>query len=440
MTPSLLLVLSALAHAEEPAPVAAPVAASATPVAGVAPASAPQEVRETYDAAGNLVRRLTLTNGALTEEVSATYDAAGHRTEQRTVIGPTTTVETSTYTADGLVAGTTRSVNGAVVSQEAFTYADGRVATHTVTDASGARTTTYTYDAAGHAVAAETRTAEGRLLERSVADRAAPPPAPAAKVPFNIGVNAGVATNSDVRSNSVTAGFTFGRKPPAELYKTDHLEVGAFGNYTHTTSAGTPTNDDLKAGFGLDYNDLVGRMTAFLFTTVERNPVANLDVDLLVAPIGVKYDFVPSGVFTFDASFAPVWNFRSIAVPAGGTCDDLTLDQDGHCAFSKIRGSFRMRASVGNANVKLKDVVEFLPTLNPTDGDIIGAIDTESIFRNTASLDVKLTGHLGISESVLFVRDPLLAAQADCTADPDNLLCSGMSLQTGTMLTLTYSL
>jgi YD repeat-containing protein len=401
----------------------------------VPPTFAGKETRETWSSAGLLVRRLVFVDGALQSETTWTYDAAGHPTEERAVSSGAQVVQQWTYNADGTTATHVVVADGMVQLQEVMGYTDGKVTSRAVTTQDGTTLTTTTYNDDGAVVLTETRSASGALAARTVADRE---PAPPEKVTFDVGLIGGVATSSDVRTTSVTAGFSVSRKPKPEQYSYDPIELGAYATYNRASSQGTLTNDQLKAGVGFDYNELVGPLTVFLFTSMERNPVANLDVDLLLAPVGVKYEFIPEGVFTLDASFAPLWNYRSIAVAAGDACDGLTLSEGGHCTFSKIRGSFRVRATLEGGPFKVKDVVEFLPTLNP-DGDLIAAIEDEAIFRNTLSVDIKLTTHFSLTESVLFTRDPLLTAQIDCAADPDNLLCDGMSLQTGTTLALNYA-
>jgi hypothetical protein len=372
----------------------------------------------------------------LQSETTFAYDPSGKVAEERTAGTGGAVVQSWVYNADGTTASHAIAADGAAQLRESFTYTNGKVATRAVTTPDGTSVTTTTYGPTGDAILVETVGAGGTVLARTVSDREAAPPE---RVKLSVGINGGVATSSDVQSTAVTAGFLISRKPSVDQYAYDPVEFAAYGSYNRATSFGELTNDQLKAGIGFDYNNLVGPLTAFLFTNVERNPVANLDVDLLVAPIGVKYDFIPEGVFTFDASFAPVWNFRSIALGAGGECDGLVLSEDGHCTFSKIRGSLRLRAALNLGPVALKNVVEFLPTLNPT-GDFGAALADESVFRNTATLTVKLTDALSLSESILFVRDPLLAAQVDCSAGaPDNLLCDGLSLQTGTTLALSYA-
>lgn len=426
----MLLLLALAALAEEPA-VAEPV-----PTPAATPPAA-RDVRETWDPAGRLVRRIVLVDGALAEETTATWDADGRPVEQRTVTPAGTTVETWIHDGDGAVVEHTVTTDGAAVRRETFTREKGRVIAHTETDASGTRTTTTTYDAHGRPVETVTRDAAGNVLARTVADRA-PPVAP--RVPVTLGATGGFASSTDVRSTGITLGVTFARKPPPDRYDTEPLEVAFSASYARSTSFDVRTNDLFKARLGLDYNHLVGRLTAFTFTAIERNPVANLDVDLLVAPVGFKYDIIPDGPFTLDASLAPVWNFRSLTVDAEGTCDGVVLTTRGHCTWSKVRGSMRVRAAIEVGPVKLGNTFEFLPVLDPDDGDLIGAVEEEAIVRDTTTLAVKLGTRVTLASSLLVLRDPLLVEQADCVADPENQLCKGRSIQSGTTLGLAWTL
>ncbi len=433
--------LPALAQeAPAPAPEPAP-APAAEPAPAPAPAAAPtgpaEDVREVYDVDGRLTRRLLMINGALSEEVVNTYDASGRLSSRVTTKGASVSTETWTYDDSGNPL-THETREGEVVAlSESWTYVDGRLSTQTVQSGGVSKTTTWTYDEEGRVILVETKTADGALVSRSVSDRQAPP---LPKVPIELEISGGVSTDSDVRTNSITAGFSIERKVPVELYEVDHLEVSAFGNYTRGMSQGELTNNDLSAGFGLDYNEFVKRTTAFLFMAVERNPVSNLDVDLEIAPLGIKYDLVPDGgAFSLDASFAPIWNFRSITVAAGGDCEGEVMAADGHCTFNKVRGSFRARAALEIGPVKVKDILEFQPTLNPASGDLVAGIGEEAIVQNTASLSVKLSQRLALASALSVTRDPLLAEQADCDADPENLLCDGLLVESASTLTLSMS-
>lgn len=412
----------------------------ATPPPATVAAPPPQkteDVREVYDNDGHLVRRLSFLGGVLTQEVVYAYDDDGREITRATDRDGAHQVETWTYDDKGQTLTHRTAVDDVQKELETWTYKDGRVASKAVEHPLGVQTTTWIYDNEGRAVQVETRDQNGQLLARTLSDRQ---PTPPPKVPIDLELLGGVQTDSDVQTTSVTVGFSIDRKPPATLYGVDHLEVSADASYTLGVSKGERTNDDLSAGFGLDYNDFVARTSAFLFFRVERNPVSNLDVDLEIAPFGIKYDLIPEGgPLTLDASVAPVWDFRSIAVAAGGDCDDVTVDMDSHCTFSKFRASFRARAALELGPAKIKDILEFQPTLNPAGGDLIAGVQEEAIVENTTSLAVKLTGSLALAASLGLTRDPLLAAQADCSADPDNLLCRGLKIESASTLTLDLS-
>lgn len=427
----LLLAFALPAIAQDaPAPAETPVApAPAGPVV--------EEVRETYNGAGQLVRRLTLVGGQLVAEISHSYDAAGHLVEiRRTTAGGHTTVETQVWGADGTLSSRSTATDDGPPTTETYTWSGGRLASSTRVEGERTEVTTWTYDVAGNSTLVETKTVDGALVARTIADRA---PAPEKPVPIGLSLSAGVDTDSDVQTTSITGGFALSRKPSVDQYDTDPLEVSAYATYTRGVSKGVRTNDDLSAGFGLDYNRFVKNTTAFLFVVVARNPVANLDLDLEAAPFGLKYEIVPKGgVFWTDISFAPLWNYRSILVAAGETCDDVTVDVDTHCTSSDLRGSLRYRLGVEKGGFTLKDTVEYLPSLTP-DGDFAGALVDESILRNTAALSVKLTDRLSLSETLVFTRDLRLQEQVDCTASPDSLMCDGLSLQSTSALSLDLS-
>lgn len=448
----LFLAASLPAFAADPAPAAPPAAPAAAdapaPEAAPAPAPAPappapaaptglEDVRDTWDTAGRLVRHLVLVGDVRTEETTWKYDDAGRAIERHTDLpeGPPV-VETWSFDADGHEVEHVVRRGDTEVLHETRTWEDGRLVALRVVDEQGARTTRSTYDEDGRVVLVETRDDAGELIARVVSDR---PPVPLPPVPLAVKVSAGMLTNSDVRQNDAKIGFEVGRIPTPDHYDTDPLEFRAYGSYTRSAFAGDVLTDQIDAGLSGDYNEMVGPVTLFLFTKVSRNPAASLDVDLLVAPIGAKTDLVSTKVFTLDISLAPVWNFRSISSLAGETCGDTVLTQDGHCATSLFRASTRLKAAIDTTSVKLSDTVEYLPALNPAAGTVKGALDEQSVFRNTVALTLALNKSLSVTESVVFVRDPQLAAQADCVADPDNLLCTGQSLQTGSALVFTQS-
>lgn len=396
-----------------------------------------EQTREFWNAQGNLVRRIKLVGGELAVETTYTYDEAGGLVEEKqTAADGTVTLHSWTWDEAGNPTQHTVAVDGETTLTETFVWEGDMKVKQIVADPLGVeRTTTFTYNDEGNLVVSETVDADGNVVARTEADREAIELEP---IPVTFSLTGGYSTLSDVRSTTATAAFSIERKPEPSRYDTDPFEVGLSASYNRGTSNEELTNDQLKAATGVDYNHMVGRLTTFLFTTFERNPVANLDIDLYAAPLGAKYDFVPEGTVTFDASFAPVWNYRSIAVAAGEECDGQVLSEDGHCTFSKIRGSLRLRASLTVGTLKIKDTVEFLPTISPVD-DFVQAIEDEAIVRNTLSASIALGEHLSVGHTLAVARDPLLAEQADCEADPDNLLCDGLSVTTGTTLTVAYS-
>lgn len=409
------------------------------PVTGLAaePVETPaDEVRETWDEDGRLVVSLQLKDGMLVAEARPRYDEKGRLVERTTTHpGKGMTIERFSYDPSGQLLVREVLEDGVSTVREERTYEKGRPTKVSLRDAEGLRVTTTTYDDRGAILQVETRDEEGHLLSRQIADRSAP----RVVVPVVVSLSAGLATVSDVESTSITGGFSISRKPTPEQYKRDPFEFGAKASYTRATLAGELFTDQLDAGISFDYNNFAGPLTLFLFSTFSRNPAANLDVDLLAAPVGAKVDLLALPVFDLDLSFAPVWNYRSIAVEAGGDCNGTTLDEDGHCIYSLFRGSFRLRANLKTSLVELSETAEYLPTLNPMETTARSALVDEAVLRNTFALTLQFNKVFSLTESVYVARDPLLSTQEDCAANPDSLLCQNLSLQTGTTLSVSRS-
>ena len=198
------------------------------------------------------------------------------------------------------------------------------------------------------------------------------------------------------------------------------------------------TQNQLDVSTGADLNHLLPRTTFFFFTGLERDPVVNLNMDLVLAPVGVKYDIIDTRRFDLDASVAPVWNYRSISAD-GVDCDGVEAAGEFTCPTSKLRGSLRTKVVLDLHQIKVSDTVEYLPNLIP-ETDFATALSEDSIFVNTFALDVALSTRLTLTESFVFKRDLTLAAQVDCDADPDNLLCDGLLYTTATTLTFTFGI
>ncbi len=415
-----------------PVPPAAAVAAVAAP-AVVTPVAA--ELRETWDPAGHLVRRLTLSQGRLIEETTFRYDAKGRLVEQRAVVDGHVILETRAYSAQGALAEQLVTRDEALERREVNRYdGAGRRVEQAVEDAAGRRTTTWTYDRFGGVVLVEKRDGRGIVTERTVADRMDP------KVPITVSLDGGLSTNSDVDLHDGTVGFSFVREPIPALYGRDPVEVKLSASYTRGRAAGEDTNSELRGRFSLDYNYLWPRLTPFFFAEAERNPVANLDLDAVVAPVGLKVDVLdvlhPARL---DLSFAPVWNYRAITTPAGGDCDGLTVGIDTACQSALIRGSLRLKAGYEAKRWSLMNTLELLPVLFPDGVSLADSLDQDSITRDTIDLEIKLTGRFTVTEKVVWTRDMSLADQVDCSTGDDNRLCEGRSVQSTGLLSLRYT-
>lgn len=432
------------APAPEPAPgasspVAAPPVAAAPAAAPPNAPQAPDETQQSWDAAGRLVSSLRWQGGQVVEQSTWQYDAAGRPTQQVTTTPAGTRTRTWAYDADGHVISEAEYEGTAPRWTLGRTWSDGRVSAERRVEGGVVTVTEYRYDARGQEIERVVKDGAGAPLTRLVASRAEAPPPPPEKTPIVAALSVGYGLNTDVRQSDWNLGFSVTRKPGKEVYGGDPLEVRASGSWARSRSQGVTTNDDLNIFFGMDYNYLLPRTTPFLFADVERNPVANLDIDLMLAPVGVKYDFLTADAPVLDLSFAPIWNYRSIFVPADGTCDDVTVGADTHCTYSLIRGSLRARAGYAAKTWKISDTFEYLPLLDGP-GELDGTWFTEhAVLRNTALFEVKLASWLTWSESFKLTKDELFKDQVDCTADPDNLLCDGLSMQNTTSLSFSYS-
>ncbi len=428
----------------------------------VTPASA-AETRTSYDPEGRTVRQMVLDGTTLVSETTYKYDG-DNWIEKITDAGGTRTIYRQVFDGDTLTE-TSTEVAGQITERVQYTY-DGSTLKQVVTvSGSGTRTTTYSYDYLGNTAEVRTVDGNGELVSLDVSEYATP------KVPITVGASAGGSYSSAVYLTSLVAGFTMERDPGEEMYEVDPLELSAAVTYQRGTSQEVVTQDQLDASFGADLNHLLGRATFFLFTAIERNPVVicamtgiilvvsgaydiRADIEttagpydleagqtVVVAPLGVKYDFLPSSSWDLDASFAPIWNYRAVR-EIGVDCNGNALpgeEDEVSCVTNKLRGSVRIRLEGEVGPVTLSDTVEYQPNIFPEDRDFLGALNEDSIFRNTTGLKVALSDRLSLTEAFLYERDLTLAAQADCEADPDNLLCDGMLFSTATTLTFAYA-
>ncbi len=389
-----------------------------------------EEVRESYDAAGNLSHRIVLQDGMLSQEEHYRYE--GSLLVEKRSTGPDgSSVESWSYAGDRPELHEQKK-DDVLVLKESWTYGPDGVQSLTVErPGEGEKITTWTYDSLGRVVQVETHSSDGTLLSRSLTERSRP------ITPVHFEFSAGGGWSSQTEVLDLVGGFSLSRKPDSSLYDLDPLEFRVGLAYKLSRSQGETVNDDLSAWAGMDYNHIAPRSTLFLFSTVTRNPVANLNLDLVVAPVGYKVELLQAPRAKFDLSFAPLWNFRSIVAPAGGSCAGRTVDQDTACDSSKLRGSFRLRMGY-EAAFKISDTVEYLPEFNLQ--DFAGGWGDGAIFRNSLGIGLKLSKALRLEENFVVTYDHSLSDQIDCTTDSDSLLCRGMMFNNTTTLVFAFDL
>jgi YD repeat-containing protein len=420
----------------EDAPPPAPVAAT-TPAAEVAPA---RELRDTWDAQRRLVRQVEVVGEQLVAETTWVYDDGGRPVTRTTTRGASSEVQRWTYDADGREILRVQWADGAEVGRVATTWESGRVVEVADTQRGATTRTRTTYDGQGRVTRVETTGPDGAVEVRTATFAEAPPPPPEG-VPIQLTLSGGLSYQTDVELFTVSGGFSVDRKPVVEAFGKDPLEVHATVSYAYGRSRKEVVNNALHGRFSIDLNLVAPRVTPFLFVDVDRNTAFNQNIDLEIAPVGVKVDLVPREIMKLDFSFAPVINYRSVAIPAGSStvCNGADVSGPAACDFLKVRGSFRLRAGYKAKHWDVSDFVEYLPNLTPKEVTFVEGLSRDSITRNTFLFNVKLTDWLGLSESFVFTRDPTLAAQADCGANPDALLCDGLVFNTATNLNFTWS-
>ncbi len=395
-----------------------------------AKSAAADDVRERYDAKGRLVHQLRLLHGELVEEVALHY--AGEHADARTELTPGHRRIARSYYRDDLVAVAECYEDGARVAYAAYRY-DGDE--HLLeldawlSAGSGAfrrETTRYAYDPDGQLVSTEVFGADGARTSVVRADRSD------VAVPIELVLSGGGSYQSDTELYDFTAGLGIHRRPKALRYGSDPLEVGLDGTYKFHRAEGATSTDQTTLHFGVDYHDILPRITLFTFTSTDRNLPANLRLNLEEAVLGIKVDIVPPAHYQLDASFAPVWNFRSIAAPKpdGSVADETT---------SKLRGSFRARAGLHRPTWSLLDTFELMPTIFGTDVAAEDGFWHRTVLRNTVTFDVALVKKLTFREEFKYTWDSAMRAQAQCP-DASNPLCLGYAFASTTSLALNLEL
>jgi YD repeat-containing protein len=387
------------------------------------------DVRETYDPRGRLVHQLRLKQAVVVEEVAITY--TGDHPTLRTERTPGhQRIARSYFDGDAIVVGECHE-DGQRTGYVSYRYADDHVTLmekRTLGDGVfRVETTRYTYDPDGNLLVTEVRGPDGSVVSVTRAER------PPAAVPVVLSLLGGGSYQSDTELYDFTAGLGIHRRPKAHRYGSDPVEVGLDAMYKFHRAAGVTSTDQTTLRFGVDYHDILPRITLFTFTATDRNMPANLRLNLEEAVLGIKFDLVPPGKPQLDVSFAPVWNFRSILAPnptGGGAADETT---------SKLRGSLRARAGLHFSTWSLLDTFELLPTIF---GDDVASEDDfwhRTVLRNTVTFDVTLTRRLSFHEEFKYTWDSAMRAQASCP-DSENPLCLGYAFASTTALSVNLEL
>jgi YD repeat-containing protein len=394
-----------------------------------AKSAAADDVRERYDAEGRLVHQLRLMHGEVAEEVAVHY--TGDHADARTELSPGHRRIARSYYRDDRVVVAECYEDGARVAYAAYRYDDaGHLLEldawlHAGGGAFRRETTRYTYDPDGQVVSSEVF-ADGSRKSLTLADRAT------VAVPIQLVLSAGGSYQSDTELYDFTAGLGIHRRPKVQRYGSDPLEVSLDGVYKFHRAERVTSTDQTTLRFGVDYHDILPHITLFTFTSTDRNLPANLRLNLEEAVLGIKLDIVPPARYQLDASFAPVWNFRSIVSPQpdGGVTDETT---------SKLRGSFRARAGLHRPTWSLLETFELLPMIFGTDVAAEDGFWHRTVLRNTVSFDVALAKKLTFREEFKYTWDWAMRAQADCP-DGSNPLCLGYAFASTTAIALDLDL
>ncbi|HTQ08049.1 MAG TPA: hypothetical protein VMI54_29550 [Polyangiaceae bacterium] len=388
------------------------------------------DVRESYDAEGRFVHQLRIRQRQVVEEIAVHY--SGEHATARTELSPGHVRIARAYFQGDHVAVAECYEDGARTAYAAYHYdGDGhlRELDKWIATNPGVfrrETTRFAYDADGALVSTEVFGDEGARLSVTRAERVAP------RVPVELAFTAGGSYQSDTELYDFTAGLGIHRRPKAQRYGSDPLEVALDGTYKFHRAEHLTSTDQTTVRFGADYHDILPRITLFTFTSTDRNLPANLRLNLEEGVLGIKLDLVPPGAYQLDVSFAPVWNFRSITAPNpdGSSTDETT---------SKLRASFRARAGVHRPEWSLLDTLEFMPTIFGTDVAPEDGFWHRTVLRNTVSFDVALAKKLTFHEEFKYTWDSAMRAQADCP-NSSNPLCLGYAFASTTAVTLALEL
>lgn len=376
------------------------------------------------------------------QEVVLEYDDSGRPVQVKTTEGAKQTVDKTTYGKDGTVV-EEKTVDGKLVMKVTRTFAQGKLGSIRSEDGDGnVRVTTFTYDIYGNTVKTQVVDGAGALVSEQLAD------IPRPVVPININMTVGANVMSDITLQDITAGFSIERDPMVRKVGADPLSVKVKGSYRRTSSGETLVNNMTQLSLDASFRRLLPWLTVSTQTTATRNPVANLNLDLVIMPIGARFVLVepPKGMLILDV--APVWNYRTVQV------GEVTTDAAGVQTttystkeLSLIRGKIQLFTQGMIGPLFYTNYTLFSPQLLALDTDPVMTplemLDQRSIITDQLELGLQLAKGLAISQSVQFTRDMTLKNQVPFdetgTCLSTSTLCDGYSITSMTNLRINFS-
>lgn len=397
----------------------------------------PAKVRETWDTQGHVLNRLTTQDGRVLEEVIYEYDKGGRPSMVKTIKDGKEVVEKTVFGPNG-PATVERLVDGKRVSLVTRTWDKGKLVKIQEEDGEKIlRITTLEYDLYDNVVSNKVVDASGNVLSELRAE------IPRPVVPVELSLEAGTAIQTDVNVTDISLGFKVNREPKVRKFGADPLEVKLEGSYRKTSAGTTPVNDQTQLKFLVSYRQIIPRLGLVMETSATRNPVANMNLDLNLTPIGLRYVLAFPPPMLMIGVIKPTWNFRSV------TQSSTSLDASGaevttrtDVSTSVVRGTFGLGFMASFGPVQLSNFFEYRPrllNLGADDGiDFVTGLDQKSVLSDELSLVLPLSTRLALIENVSFMRDMQLQSQA--VFDENGVCVSGTTLCDGYTLTSMTSL
>lgn len=405
-------------------------------------AAEPVITRETWDAFGRVVRKITTQGDKVLAETTLEYDAAGRPIQVKTLEGTKQTVDKTTYGPQGTVE-EEKIVDGKTVLKTTRTSSGGKVSSIRTEDAEGkVRVTTFTYNLYGNLVKSQVVDGEGKLVSETLADI----PRPA--VPINANLSIGSTYLSDVNMQDITVGFGIDREPAVRKVGADPLAVKVKGSYRRTSSGETLINNMTQLNFQAAFRRVLPWLSIATEAAVVRNPVAQLNLDLLLTPVGARFVILepPAGMLLFDIS--PTWNYRTVqtsqvVVDENGVESTLTSTKE----LSVIRAKAQLYSQGALGPVSYTNYALFAPQVLSLDSEEaltpLELIDQRSIFTDELELGLQLSRYLTLTQTFKYTRDMTLKNQAKFdetgTCISASTLCDGYTFTSLTSLRFNFS-